>query len=248
MRYTIYINFGGYMDRNRWLIFAGLCVAVITGLVMVSSKEKVDVSSIDGTKIDTTSEIKDHVIGDVNSKIVVIEYADYQCPGCHAAYPQVKAISDEYKGSVAFIFRNFPLTSIHPNALAAASAAEAAGLQGKYWEMHDSLFLNQDTWKAASADQRDARFQALATQLGINIDQFRTDVTSKEIATKIDTDRALGIKMGVSSTPTIFVNGKLASEETVSNVMSSNGDALRDQLDRLIKENGGTPPTRTTTQ
>ena len=131
------------MDRNRWLIFAGLCIAVVIGLVMVSSKNKVDVSTIDGNKIDTTSAIADHVSGKADSKIILIEYADYQCPGCYAAYPHIKTITNEYKDSIAFVYRNFPLISIHPNALAAASAVEAAGLQGKYWEMHDSVFQNQ---------------------------------------------------------------------------------------------------------
>ena len=132
--------------------------------------------------------------------------------------------------------------------LAAASAAEAAGLQGKYWEMHDIIFQNQPNWESTRADQRDAKFEALATQVGLNMDQFRSDIGSKKIGTKINTDRSLGIKMGVNSTPTLFINGKMASDDMVSDAMSGNGDKLRDRLDQLIKENGGTPPARTTTQ
>ena len=76
------------MDRKRWIIFIVLCVGLIIGLVMMSSKDKIDVSKVDGTKINTTSEITDHVFGKADSKVIVIEYADFQCPGCYAAYPQ----------------------------------------------------------------------------------------------------------------------------------------------------------------
>ncbi|MGB3023591.1 MAG: thioredoxin domain-containing protein [Candidatus Saccharimonadales bacterium] len=236
------------MDRNRWIIFALLCIGLTVGLVLTSTKDKVDVSNIDGTKIDTTSVIADHVTGKADAKVVVIEYADFQCPGCYAAYPQYKAVSEQYKGSVAFVFRNFPLSSAHPNALAAASAAEAAGLQGKYWEMHDLVFQNQPDWKSALADQRDAKFEALASQLGLNIDQFRTDIAGSKVSIKINTDRALGLKMNVDSTPTLFINGSKASDEIVRDLMSGTGDKLRDRLDSLLKEAGDTPPSRTTVQ
>jgi|JI10StandDraft_1071094.scaffolds.fasta_scaffold00651_15 protein-disulfide isomerase len=236
------------MDRKRWIIFIVLCVGLIIGLVMMSSKDKIDVSKVDGTKINTTSEITDHVFGKADSKVIVIEYADFQCPGCYAAYPQYKAVGEQYKDQVAFVFRNFPLSSLHPNALAAASATEAAGLQGKYWEMHDLVFQNQPDWKTALADQRDAKFESLAVQLGLNIDQFRSDIAGSKVSTKINTDRSIGIKMNVSSTPTIFINGSKATDTIVSDLMSGTGDQLRDRLDTLIKENGGTPPARTTAQ
>ena len=111
------------MDRNRWLIFAGLCIALIVAMVMFTSKDKVDVSSVDGTKIDTTSAIPDHVSGLATSKIILIEYADFQCPGCYASYPKIKTITEQYKDHVAVIYRNFPLISGHQHAFAAAAKA-----------------------------------------------------------------------------------------------------------------------------
>lgn len=236
------------MDRNRWIIFAVLCIGIVAGLVLLSGKDKIDVSNIDATKIDTTSPIKDHVSGNTNSKIVIIEYADFQCPGCTAAYPQLKAISSEYKDHVAFVYRNFPLTSAHQHAFAAAATAEAAGLQGKYWEMHNQLFINHDSWSSLSPEQRNTAFESYASQLGLNLDQFRTDLSSKQVTNKINTDRALGIKVSVDSTPTLFINGIKVESSIVSNVMQKNGDLLRDELDKLIVQNGGTPPTRAITQ
>lgn len=236
------------MDRNRWILFVVLCVLLIAGMVMTSRKDKVDVNSIDGTKINTTSDIADHVIGKRDAKIIVIEYADFQCPGCYAAYPHIKTVSEQYKDQVAFVFRNFPLSSAHPNALAAASAAEAGGLQGKYWEMHDLVFQNQPDWKNALADQRDAKFEALASQLNLNLDQFRTDIASKKVSTKIETDRSLGYKMNVDSTPTLFINGTKADESIVRDLMGGKTDSMRDRLDTLIRDAGGTPPARSTAQ
>ena len=233
------------MDRNRWLIFAVICVGIVAGLVLLPGKNKIDVSSRDVFKVDTTSEIKDHVYGKADSTIMIYEFADYQCPGCTAAYPQIKAISDQYKDSVGFVYRNFPLTSGHAHAFAAAATAEAAGLQGKFREMHNELYSTRDTWAGMTADERNKAFEGYAAQLGLNLDQFRSDLASEKVANKVNTDRALGIKAGVDSTPTIFLNGTKLDKDTVNNVMKENGDALRDKLDELIKKAGGTPPART---
>lgn len=234
------------MDRTRWIIFAVTCVAVIAGLVLFSNKDKVDVSSVDPVKITTSGEMPDRVIGDPASKVVVIEYADYQCPGCSAAFPQIKAVSEEYKSQVAFVFRNYPLTSGHQHAFAMAAAAEAAGLQGKFWQMHDLIYQTRSEWVDLQAEQRNERIEGFAQQLSLNIDQFKTDLTSKKVADKINGDRALGVKMNVDATPTFFINGKKVSGEIVSDLMTSKGNLLRDSLDDAIKSAGGTPPARAT--
>lgn len=232
------------MDRNRWLIFGVFCVGVIAGLIFFSGKNKIDVSGRDVFVIDTASEIKDHVYGNADSKIVVYEFADYQCPGCAGAFPQIKTISDQYKDHVAFVYRNFPLTSGHQHAFAAAATAEAAGLQGKYWEMHDLLFQTRDSWNGMTAEQRRTAFEGYVSELGLNLDQYRSDLSSEKVSMKVNTDRALGLKAGVDSTPTIFLNSKKLDAATVNDVMKNKGDALRDMLDELIKKNGGTPPPR----
>src|SRR6478672_343329 len=132
------------MTRSRWIIFVLICVVTLGGLVLLSKKDTVNVDKEDPTKAvsETASSIGDHVYGNKAAKVVLIEYGDFQCPGCGGAFPQLKTIKETYKDQIAFIFRDFPLTTIHPNALAAATAAESAGLQGKFWEMHDMLYEN----------------------------------------------------------------------------------------------------------
>ena len=162
--------------------------------------------------------IADHVSGAKNAKVTMIEYGDFQCPACGSAYPKVKEINDEYKDKVTFIFRNNPLTTIHPNARAGAAAAEAAGLQGKYWEMHDILYEQQNDWSGLDSTKRSAIFETYAKQIGVkDINKFTADMASKAVNQKIDYDLALGKKIPVTATPTILINGKTIDSDTWSN-------------------------------
>lgn len=195
------------MDRIRWIIFAVVCVGILGALIATSGGNPPDVSAMNENAVISEGPIADHVYGNPKAKIVLIEYGDFQCPGCASAYPNVKQIKERYKGDLAFIFRNLPLTSIHPNALAAATAAEAAGRQGKFFEMHDKLYENQKSWEAASADSRGAIFEGYARELGLDIDRYTRDLTSKEVKQKIDRDRALSRKARADSTPTFVLNG-----------------------------------------
>jgi len=206
------------VSKKAWIIFASACVILLVGLVYVSSKDKVDVSKVDANKIQTAStqsgNIADHVFGKKDSKVVFIEYGDFQCPGCGSAYPTVKSVTEKYKGQVAFIFRNFPLTSLHPNAKAAAAAAEAAGLQNKYWEMHDVLYANQSSWENLDTKQRTDFFADYAKTLGLNVTKFREDMASTKVTQKINYDIAVGKKIGVNATPTLYLNGKAIDNDT----------------------------------
>lgn len=205
------------MTRNGWIIFSVLCLGVLGGLIYLSQQGKTDVSNIDVTKVQTAASdngnIGDHTYGNMQSKVILIEYGDYQCPGCGSSYPIIKQVVDKYKDKLGFIFRNFPLTTIHPNALAASSAAEAAGLQGKYWEMHDELYSNQDAWKNLSGQERTDYFKRLATSLGVKADTWLTDLDGSAVQKKIDFDRELGKKANVSGTPAFFINGKNVGEQ-----------------------------------
>lgn len=225
------------MTRTRWIIFIAICCFALGGLAFMSKKDAVDVGSTDATKIiaSTDTAIGDRVYGDKNAKVILVEYGDFQCPGCGGAYPQLKTIKEKYKGDIAFVFRNFPLTALHPNALSAAAAAEAAGLQDKFWEMHDKLFENQDSWSSATADQRDGIFEGYAEELGINIEQYKTDLRSKKVSEKISRDQALGRKVKVSSTPSIYIGDKLISTETNTELIQGTGSKLMSELDKAIK-------------
>lgn len=231
------------MDRTRWIVFGVLCAAIVGGLVYMSGSSKVNVDSVDAFTITTNRDINDHVFGNKDAKVVVYEYADFQCPGCAGAYPNLKTITETYKNQVAFVYRSFPLTSIHPHAFAAAATAEAAGLQGKYWEMHDQLFETQDTWKNLSAEARQNQFEQYAQALGLNVDQFRADLAGEKVAAKINFDRSLGLKVGVDSTPTVFINKEKIANDIISDVIQQQGKKLTDKLDEAIKQAGGTVPT-----
>lgn len=206
------------MSKKAWIIFVAVVVLVLGGLIYVSNKNKV---SIDTSKITTTDiqaasaqsgNIADHVFGAKDSKVTLIEYGDYQCPGCGSAYPNIKQLTEKYQGQLTFVFRNFPLTTAHPNARVAAATAEAAGLQGKYWEMHNALYESQNSWNNLSIDQRGDYFNHLAAQVGLNADKFKTDFASSVVNQKISFDQALGAKDKVQGTPTFLLNGKAVNQ------------------------------------
>ena len=222
------------MNKKSWIIFAIIVVAIVGGMVYVSTQNRLNVSDINNDQLNTAigaesrnGNIADHEIGSKDAKVTIIEYADYQCPGCGTAAPKAKALTEKYKDHVRLIFRNFPIASSHPNARAAAAAAEAAGLQGKFWEMNELLYANQDAWKNANATERDNIFKSYAEQLKLNIDQYKTDVASNRVKNKIDFDMALGRKHGVAATPTFYVNGKNTEMDSSGSIESSVKEALK---------------------
>lgn len=200
------------MTGKTWIVFIGLVVVLFGGLIWMSRSKDIDTASIDPFTVQAASEgngnIADHTEGNPNAKVVIIEYADYQCPGCTVAAPAIREAVEKNKDNVLFIYRNFPLTSLHPNARAAAATAEAAGLQGKFWEMHDLLFSKKSEWAEASVDTRGDYFAGYAESLGLNVDQFKTDIGSDAVAKKIDYDTAIAKKQNLTGTPSIFVNGE----------------------------------------
>lgn len=204
------------MSKKAWIIFSAICLVVLGGLIYQSNKDKVNVDTVTTgvTQAANTSNgnIADHVYGNPKSKVVMIEYGDFQCPGCGSAYPVITPLTVKYKDQIAFIFRNFPLTQLHPNAMVAAAAAEAAGLQGKYWEMHNKLYENQSAWNTLSTDTRVDFFVEYARSLGLNATTFKNDLSSPAVSQKIAYDQALGRKDGVTGTPTFFVDGKQVTQ------------------------------------
>lgn len=210
------------MTKKAWIIFAAMCVGLIGGLIFLQQRNQIDVSSVDTTKAQPASSesgnISEHVYGNASSKVLLVEYADFQCPGCNSSYPVTKKVIEKYKDKIGFIFRNYPLTSAHPNALAAAAAAESAGLQGKYWEMHNSLFENRASWVELSGSTRTENFVKLASDIkGLNVEKFKADLENPNIRKKIDYDMALGKKDNVGGTPAMYINGKDVGSQKVLN-------------------------------
>ena len=144
--------------------------------------------------------------GSKDAPFVLTEYSDFQCPACGRYYPLVKKFAYEHIMSVAVVYRHFPLTELHRNAMLASQAAEAAGKQGKFWQMHDRLFEDQSQW--SDADGKVA-FDRYAGELGLDLVQFDKDMQSRETKDRIERDRVSGIQAGVQGTPTFFLNGTL---------------------------------------
>lgn len=204
------------LSKKAWIIFVAACVVLLGVLVYLSGSNRIDVSSVDVNKIQPKSELNpigDHVFGAKDSKVVLIEYGDFQCPGCGTAFPTVATVTEKYKDQVSFVFRNFPLTSLHPNAKAAAAAAEAAGIQGKYWEMNEKIYTNQRDWENLTSAERTDFFANYASDLGLNRDTFKTDLASSKVNQKIAYDQALGKKAKVTATPTFYLNGEHLSQD-----------------------------------
>ena len=234
------------MNRTAWIIIAAACVLGLGALVVSSKKDDVNIDALNPSSIilSENGSIGDRVFGNANAKVIVFEYADFQCPGCAGAFTNTSAIQKLYKDQVAFVFRHFPLTTIHPNALASATVAEAAGQQGKFWEMHDLLFEQREGWVNLTADQRGAVFLGYVTQLGLDVEKFKTDQASKIVSEKISRDQALGGKLNVNSTPSFFVGTAKADEKTVEDMIQSKGEKFMDMIDAALKAAGETPPIR----
>lgn len=142
----------------------------------------------------------DHVQGNADAGLLIVEYGDYQCPYCGAAYPVLKELMKEFGAEIKFVFRNFPLSEMHQYAKAAAIAAEAAGLQGKFWEMHDAIYENQQYLNELFLFE-------LAEKLKLDIPKFKEDIQAAELEQKVDSDFESGVMSGVNGTPSFFING-----------------------------------------
>jgi protein-disulfide isomerase len=236
------------VSKRTWIIFAVVVVGLLTALVISSrnANPQVDVSKVDENAIQVASKtngnIADHVFGLAASKVTLIEYGDFQCPGCGGAYPRVKTLSEAYKGQISFVFRNFPLTTIHPNARAAAGAAEAAGLNGKYWEMHNILYENQAAWENLTGDDRTNAFAGYATTIGVDKTKFLASLDDTAVNQKISYDQAIAKKINVDSTPTFYLDG-VKLDSSVWSDEAKFADAINAELAKA----GITPPVFTPT-
>jgi len=143
---------------------------------------------------------RDHTLGATSAPVTLVEYGDYECPHCGRAYPIVKEVRRRLGPRLRFVFRNFPLRESHPHAQQAAEAAEAAGAQGKFWEMHDRLFERQFALD-------DEYLIEYAGDLGLDVERFRRELTARTYEPRVREDFRSGVTSGVNGTPTFFING-----------------------------------------
>jgi protein-disulfide isomerase len=146
-----------------------------------------------------------HIRGNPDAPVTLEEFGDFQCPPCGKFSEFVEELLKEYNPRLRLVFRNFPLSG-HEHAREAALAAEAAGLQGKFWEMHDTLYREQDTWTKASNVRE--LFESYAGTIGLAVDQFKKDMDGDKARERVDSDRALADFLGVKATPTLFINNR----------------------------------------
>lgn len=144
---------------------------------------------------------EDHMQGNANAPIELVEYGDYECPYCGEAYGYMKKIKKKFGNDLKFVFRNFPLYNVHPHAMHAAIAAEVAGDHGKFWQMHDILYENQNYLA-------DKNLLGYAEQLGIDAGQFEAAFSDSKYVEKVESDLESGLRSGVNGTPSFFVNGQ----------------------------------------
>jgi protein-disulfide isomerase len=143
---------------------------------------------------------RDHIQGLDTAPVTLVEYGDYECPYCGDAYPIIKEVQKNLGNKLRFIFRNFPITQIHPHAQHAAEAAEAAAAQNKFWEMHDYLYEHQQALD-------DNHLEKYASKLGLDITKFNHDMASHAYAQRVREDFLSGVRSGVNGTPTFYING-----------------------------------------
>jgi len=194
-----------------WFI-VGFLVLVTGGVIVAGALSGGSTSNTNANFVATTApaiSAADWTRGPASAKVSLIEYGDFQCPACGAYYPIVTQLLKDYGDRILFVFRDFPLYTVHPDAGIGAQAAEAAGLQGKFWDMYDTLYKNQVNWAGALPnDVVSQYFNGYASSLGMDVAKFDSDINGAAVANKIKNDVTGANSAQVDHTPTFFINLK----------------------------------------
>lgn len=218
---------------KKFLIAVIVIILGFAGYLVFFSKSDAPKDS-DNTSDPKELTADDYLVGSPDKKVVVMEYLDFQCPGCGSLYPAMEAARQKYGGQATFVVRHFPLNSIHQNALTSARAAEAAGMQGKFFEMEAQLFPSQNLWKNQNTATAQTTFEGFAEKIGLDMERFKTDFVAAATLERINADKEKGTKMGVNSTPTVFING--------NKIEINSEEDLNKAIEKAITEAGLTPP------
>lgn len=222
------VSYMATMQKGNFLptvVVVGVCVL---GVILIAVFGKGGASGATGQLLlGVPVRDTDHILGTTSAQVMVVEYADFQCPTCQTFSPMLNQLVSDEQGKVAVVYRYFPLPQ-HKNAVTAARAAEAAGLQGKFWEMHDILFKNQTAWE--NIVEPAAFFAEYAKVLGIDTTKFAEDYASNAVLNRISADEADAKRNRLTYTPTLFVQG----------VRIENPKSY-DELKRVVEKAGGIP-------
>ena len=187
-----------------FVIVVGVALVTFGSGTMLYRAKRPQVKSIpESQSVPPRSDASAHVRGNPNAPVTLEEFGDFQCPPCGQFAVFAEELLREYDSRLRVVFRNFPLPA-HEHAREAALAAEAAGLQGRFWDMHDVLYREQAVW--SNAPNARELFESYAGTIGLNLDQFRKDMDGEKATERVDSDHALGDSLGVKLTPTLFIN------------------------------------------
>ncbi len=204
------------MKNHLGKIFIAIAVVAIGASIMWA--QQVAKNADEGVVLSS------HTKGNAAASVSLVEYSDFQCPACAQFYPVVNEIMDQYGDRIAFEYKHFPLISIHPNAMGAAKAAEAAGQQGKFFEMHDKLFENQSVW--SNSANPTAFFLTYAEELSLDVELFKRHLKSAMIENSIEDSFNAARDLGLSGTPTFYLNGTQMEFSTFADFRSQIEAAL----------------------
>ncbi|MFH1769159.1 MAG: thioredoxin domain-containing protein [Parcubacteria group bacterium] len=211
-------------DKTFWITMILIIAVAIVGLFFLAKSLETDSGQL---SLMRPVNDQDHSRGPVDAEVVLVEYADFECSGCAVIKPIIDEVFNEFDGQVRHVFRHYPLLSIHEKALITAQASEAASVQGKFWEMHDILFENQELWVVIIEEQEMFDILAFfAQEIGLDVDQFNEDLNTDAIVDEIGTDLQGALEMGLTSTPTIFINGDMLRLNTQDDIRDAVVDIL----------------------
>ena len=214
-------------NKKRSILIWIVLLIVVGGAVFAMIKFGGSTPSGTSSELADLTLPTDRILGNKDAKVSIVEYSDYQCPACAAYYPLIKQLMQDFNDQIKLVYRDFPLSQ-HSNAKPAAYAAEAAGIQGKYWEMHDLIFANQQVWESRTDAQM--VFNEFAGQLGLDLNKFKADVGSQAVKDKVQQDYDSGTRSKITGTPTIFINGSKMQP------ISSYGE-LKNNVQQAINQN-----------
>ena len=198
-------NSRAHKKRMKW-VWVFLILGAIVYVIITLNDGPKQTDELGNLIIGTMAHESDWSKGNPEAPNVLVEYSDFQCPACASYHTPVKRLIENIGDDVRLVYRHFPLRQAHPNAQLAGQAAEAAGMQGKFFEMHDILFARQSDWSHGSPEDK---FLAYAGELELDVDQFKKDMKSKIARNGVNDDFDSGLKANVNSTPTFFLNGQL---------------------------------------
>jgi len=220
---------------KRYLPFViVLGVALVTlgsGAVLYRAKRPQVKNIPDTQSVSAGTDSSAHIRGKPDAPVTLEEFGDFQCPPCGQFAGFAEELLKEYDSRLRVVFRNFPLPA-HEHAREAAMAAEAAGFQGKFWEMHDTLYREQSAWSTAPNTRE--LFESYAGTLGLDMDQFKKDMDSDKARQRVDSDHALGDSLGIKVTPTLFINKRPVEQQ------QKNPDGLRAAINAALEEKSKT--------